>query len=427
MKKSLFLLGLFTTAVCISACGSKNFNMSFEDALDIANHSQLEDILSKNDIFEQDFNIVGDYNSNGTKINADISSNSKQNLNNKNSESSTKFSANITSSGESIKLDWALDIKLVNDALYLNLTSLELTWNNNLAMMEMMVDGFKNQRFFIPMSGLSDMPNTFSILKDSKNLNNKAKDIILNEWSTIYSWKFSEFNGYNARKISLDNEKLSELIKEYYDTINNRLNEELTWELPEINIKDFEWYLIITWKDKVTTVIENMQIQDNNTVMNANWYAWKDYQINISDGSGSLITISAKKNLFSKYKISANIGNSIRIEWTISPRISTSMIDLKFNATLTIKSLSEWQPDTIIPFKGSWKYDSIPEFTTLTPNDAQDLSEILASYLWGMWWDIDSENNEDLYDNLIIDESEKSEENILAEPEIMENTENTEK
>jgi hypothetical protein len=45
----------------------------------------------------------------------------------------------------------------------------------------MMVDGFKNQWFSIPMSGLSDMPNTFSILKDSKDLNSKAKDIIVNE------------------------------------------------------------------------------------------------------------------------------------------------------------------------------------------------------------------------------------------------------
>jgi hypothetical protein len=33
----------------------------------------------------------------------------------------------------------------------------------------------------IPMSGLSDMPDTFSILKDSKDLNKQAKEIIINE------------------------------------------------------------------------------------------------------------------------------------------------------------------------------------------------------------------------------------------------------
>jgi hypothetical protein len=83
---------------------------------------------------------------------------------------------------------------------------------------------------------------------------------------------------------------------------------------PEINIQNFEWYLIITWKDKVTTVIENMQIQDSETVMNANWYAWKDYEINMYNDTESLIKISAKKKFF-KYKISANIANTIYIEW----------------------------------------------------------------------------------------------------------------
>lgn len=427
MKKSLFLLGLLTTAVCVSACGSKNFNMSFEDALDAANYSELQNILSENDIFAQDFNISGNYDANETKINAEISSSSKQNLNNKNSESSTKFSANISSSGESVKLNWALDIKLVNDALYLNLASLDLTWSDNLAVVGMMVDGFKNQWFSIPMSGLSDMPNTFSILKDSKDLNSKAKDIIVNEWAIVYSWKFSQFNGYNARKISLDNEKLNELIKEYYNTMNNELSDELTWEIPEINIQNFEWYLIITWKDKVTTVIENMQIQDSETVMNANWYAWKDYEINMYNDTESLIKISAKKKFF-KYKISANIANTIYIEWSISPKLSTSKISLKFNATLTIKSLSEWQPDTVIPFKGSWKYDSISEFTTIAPDNAQNLTEVLSSYLWGiMWGNVGNEDYEALYnDSLDVDNTEDLEENETTKPEATEEIENTE-
>ena len=427
MKKSLFLLGLLTTAVCVSACGSKNFNMSFEDALDAANYSELQNILSENDIFAQDFNISGNYDANETKINAEISSSSKQNLNNKNSESSTKFSANISSSGESVKLNWALDIKLVNDALYLNLSSLELTGSEEIAMYGMMVERFKSKWYSIPMTGLSDIPNTFSILKDSKDLNSKAKDIIINEWAIVYSWKFSQFNGYNARKISLDNEKLNELIKEYYNTMNNELSDELTWEIPEINIQNFEWYLIITWKDKVTTVIENMQIQDSETVMNANWYAWKDYEINMYNDTESLIKISAKKKFF-KYKISANIANTIYIEWNISPKLSTSKISLKFNATLTIKSLSEWQPDTVIPFKGSWKYDSIPEFTTTTPDNAQDLTEVLSSYLWGiMWGNVGNEDYEALYnDSLDVDNTEDLEENETTEPEATEEIENTE-
>ncbi len=414
MKKFLFLLGLFTTTVCLTACWSKDFNMSFEDALQAANYSELQDILAQNDNFEQDFNISGKYDSNGTKVDANISLNSKQNLQNKNSESSTKFNANITSSEGTIKTNWALNIKLVNDALYLNLESLDITWNENLAMMGMMADGLKDQWFSIPMTGLSDMPNTFSILKNSTELNNKAKEIIINEWSTVYSWKFSQFNGYNARKISLDNEKLNELIKEYYNTMNSNLSEELTWEIPEINIQNFEWYIVITSKNKVTTVIENMQIQDGETIMDANWYAGKEYELNISESNTPLMSISIKKKLFSKYEVSANIADSINLEWTISPKLSTSTIALKFNAKLTVKALSGWSSDTVIPFNGAWKYNSLSEFTTTAPDNAQDLSEMLSSYLWGMmWWDLDGENSE----------SSETTELTVEQPEQLENPE----
>ena len=83
-------------------------------------------------------------------------------------------------------------------------------------------------------------------------------------------------------------------------------------------------------------------------------------------------------------------------------------IDLKFDATLSIKSSSEWELDTIIPFNGSWKYNSISEFSTTAPDNAQDLSEMISSYLWGMmWWNLDSEDYEGLYsDDIIVDNIE---------------------
>jgi hypothetical protein len=63
MKKSVFLLGLLTTTVCLTACGSKNFNMTFDEALEAANQSQLQEILAGNENFEQSFDIAGNYNS----------------------------------------------------------------------------------------------------------------------------------------------------------------------------------------------------------------------------------------------------------------------------------------------------------------------------------------------------------------------------
>ena len=402
MKKSFLLLGLLTTTLCLTACGSKDFNMTFEEALEVANHSELQEILAWNDNFEQNFAIAGNYSAEWTKVDGSISSTSKQSLTNKNSESSTTFSANITSSWETIKANGILDIKLIDDTVYLNIPSLDLTWSEDLSFIAMMTAWFKGQRLSIPMTGLSEIPSSFSILKDSEKLNNKTKEIIINEWSTVYSWKFKDFNGYNAWKISLDNEKINELIKEYYSTISW----DLETEIPELNIQEFEWYLVITWKDKVTTVIESMKMQDNETVMNADWFAWEDYEINISEWEQNLIKIVAKKKS-SKYEVSITLADIVLLNWTISPKLSKSWINLKFDATLTVKAEEEWSSDTIIPFKGSWNYKWISAFTVSVPENAQDLSELLWGYLGGIsWWS--DEDLETLYgeDSLMLDEVE---------------------
>ena len=62
MKKSAIFLGLLAiTSLCLTACGSKNYTMSFDEAVNTANHSALQDILSQNDDFEQNFVIAGNY------------------------------------------------------------------------------------------------------------------------------------------------------------------------------------------------------------------------------------------------------------------------------------------------------------------------------------------------------------------------------
>lgn len=418
MKKSLFLLGLLTSAVCLTACGSKTFDMSFEDALEIASHSEFQEILAWNDNFEQAFAIAGNYDADWTKVDANISSTSKQSLNNKNSESSLKFWGNITSEWETVKANWALDIKLVDDAIYLNLSSLDLTGSEDLSMVAMMTEWFKNQWFVIPMTGLSDIPDTFSVFKDSEELNDKVKEIVVNEWSIVYNWKFSQFNGYNARKISLDNEKLNALIKEYYDSLYTNLDEEVSAEVPEVNIQNFEWYLVITWKDKVTTVIENMEMQDDDVIVSANWFGGEDFELYLSESEEDLISIIAQKK-GSKYEISATVADILSLNWTVSPKLSKSSIDLKFDAKITIKSEVEWEKDTVIPFNGSWRYNSISEFATTAPEGAQDLTELLWSYLEGMMWvdeDYDYEDHD--YENLYSDEYYEESEDI-TEPEEM--------
>ena len=427
MKKIVFLFGLLITGISLTACGSKNFNMSFDEALEIVNHSELQEILAENENFEQSFDIAGNLSSEWNIVDANIITTSKQNVNDNKSESTVKFTANITTAWETMKVDWILDLKLIDDTVYINLWTLDLTWSDNLAMVGMMIGWFKGQWLSIPMTWLSEMPSSFSILKDSKKLNNKTKEIIINEWSTVYNWKFKEFNGYNAWKISLDNDKLNALIKEYYSTMTGSSLwtwEQTEMEIPEINIQNFEWYLVITWKDKVTTVIESMDMIDNDIVMNVNWFAGEDYEINISEWEESLISIVAEKKS-SKYDVSINVSNSILLDWTLSPKLSKSWIELKFDAKLTVKPQNEWDVDTVIPFKGSWSYKAISDFTVSIPENAQDLTELLWAYLGWVAWDVDEYADLDGIEELNAGEIPYTEEDLNEENKegISENTE----
>lgn len=384
MKKSVLFLWLLTmVSLCITGCNSKDYTMSFEDAVDATNNSALQDILLNNENFQQTFDIATTINSESNKIDASLQANSKQNLENKKSESTTTFNVNINEDDSDLTITWALDIKLVDNVVYLNLESLGLSWPEDTSFVEAMLAWFKNQWYSIPMTGLDDMPSSLSSIKDTKELNEKAKEIIINEWSMVYNWKFTQFSWYNAWKFSLDNEKLLELVKEYYENLNESLEWEEAQEMPEINIQNFEWYLVITWKDKVTTVIDNMDMVDWEMTINMNGFWGVDYEINMSANWESLLTFAAtKKN--SNYNVSLNVAKSIKLEWVVTPKLSSSNINIKFDATLTIKSEDEEDTDTIIPLKGSWTYNPISDFTVTAPEGAQDLTEMLSAYLWWM-------------------------------------------
>ena len=136
-------------------------------------------------------------------------------------------------------------------------------------------------------------------------------------------------------------------------------------------------------------------------IIGTNWFAWKDYEINISESDKPIIQITAQKKL-SKYEISISITDSIYLKWKISPNLSKSWIDLDFNATLTIKNESE--NNINIPFKGSWKYNSIQEFSISAPENSQDINELLWAYLWWIMWWYDY-TGEDIYNDYNIEQN----------------------
>lgn len=402
MKKSAFLLGLLAIAgLSLTACGnSKDYTMTFDEAYNIANHSALQDMLISSENFQQSLNLSTNFANWANKMDVNLQSNSKQSLWNSKSESSTTFDINIKTDDTNVMVNWDLDIRLLENTIYLNLKSLDISWPEDTSFLAAMVEWFKNQWFSIPMEWLNSMPSTFSYVKDAKNLNEQAKEMIINEWSVIYNWKFTQFNGYNARKFSLDTEKLQQLINDYYAKINESLDEENQQEAPQLNIQNFEWYLVINWKDKVTTVIENMDMIESETDININGFGGDDYEINASSNWESILTMNAtKKN--SNYNVLINASNSILLEWTITPKVSSSKIDVKFDATLTAKSDYEESDDTIVPLKGNWTYNPISDFTVTAPENTQDLTEMLSAYLWNaLWWE---EYLED-YENLATEE-----------------------
>jgi len=387
MKKSVFLLGLLAiTSLCLTACdNSKDFTMSFEDAVDTANHSALQDILLNNDNFQQSLDLSTNIDNWTSKITVNLQSNSKQNLENNKSESSTAFDVNIDGEESNILVKWNLGIKLVDNTVYLNLWSLDFSWWEDLSFISAMIEWFKNQWYSIPMEGLSEVPNALSYIKDAKDLDEQTKEIIINDWSMVYNWRFAQFSWYNSWKISLDTEKLQQLINEYYAKVNEALSEENQQDVPQLNIQNFEWYLVITWKDKVTTVIENMDVIEWESNINLNWFWGDDYEINAYSNWESVLTIEVTKKKLN-YNISINVANSVLLEWTISPKLSSSKIDIKFDATLTVKSNYEETNDTVLPLKGNWSYNPISDFDVSAPEWAQDLTEILSSYLWNAFW-----------------------------------------
>ena len=281
MKKSAFFLWLVSIAsLCLTACGnSKDYTMTFEEVLDLSKQSPLQEVLLNTENFQQSLDISTYINDETNKLTAKLQSNSKQNLKNNKSESETTFDVNVNANDTDLAISWALDIKLVDNVIYLNLASLGISGSEDMWFVLAMVEWFKNQRFSIPMDWLNDIPNTFSYIKEAKNLDEQTKDIVINEWSVVYNWKFSQFHDYNAWKFSLDTEKFQQLINDYYLKVNEALDEEYQIEAPELNIQNFEWYFVITGKDKVTTVNENMDMIEWETVVSINGFWGENYEI----------------------------------------------------------------------------------------------------------------------------------------------------
>ena len=470
MKKSIFSLGLLAVSIlCLSACGNKkDFNMSFEDALEIASHSSIQDVMTNADNAEQAFDIAWTYNKDDTKVDAKLTSKSKQNLKDIQSESNISVDLKVQQEENNLDVKWDLDIKFVPSAVYLSLNSLDIKWDETTEWIGEFASWYLKQWFSIPLDETIDL-NSFNV-KDQFQISSKIKEIVNNEWFQVYNGKFTDYNWYNARKISIDDEKLIKILKDTYNSANEIENEvasvdeeiensdtnseeiseenienteenteeteeatndesnnetsfkDLDLESSDVKIENFEWYLVIIWKDKVALAIDNMDITENESTTNLNGlFSEKDILLNVYSEWEEIITLTAKKK-GSSFDTTLNLSGLCYIEWSITPKVSSSKIDISFDLSLNISSEDE---NTIIPLKGSRTYAPISEYTVEIPSESQDLSEMLWGLLWWLygWWD--ALYYDDYYDYDELDTENFYNEEITTNEEINENNEET--
>ena len=395
MKKSTFILAMVSLmTLCLTACGKPN--MSFEEAIDTATHSELSNLMANAENYEQNFKISTYFSraEDNVKANIVFSTDSKHNV--KDSEWETKISLKIDASWvvdekeENVKINWEAIIKSLKDAVFFKLHSLDIDGPEDLTgEYDLNLSWVKDQRFSFELTDemkeklYSELPEDFELdnLKDEEALNkleDNLKKSINNEWSLVYKGIYSEFNWYNARKFSINKEKVFESFMEYVKSI---VPEEQTQELEDINIeevfedfplKNFEWYLIITGKDKVQVVIENLDIENEYSSTKINWtYGIDRYELVVKSEWKEVFVSSAKLN-GTHYDILLKVQGSEIIKWTITPRKSNWKISIDFDLSI---NFGEGEDKTSIPLQGWWSWEEISKFNVEVPKNSKNLLE----------------------------------------------------
>lgn len=386
MKKNSLLAGLCIITIWLSACGNKSYDMSFQDAVKSVdkNNSQINELIQNTEYFEEKLWLSTSVTTWDTKINLQISFDSKKNTQNAQSDSNIFLNTNISSAWENIIANWSLQAKLLPDALYLNLINLELTWNDIFTSIPTLAEWLKSQRFSVPLSWIEFMSWFMSYAQNIQTSELNAEHLYINEWLTIYTWKYNKYNWYNAWKFSIDSEKLLWFVNEYMNSLYSNIPDyEVSSGLNlKSSINNFEWYLVIVGKNSVVTIIENMDITIEDITMNTTCINSSDELIlNINSQWDNIINLSAIKQ-WKKYNVSLDLANILNIYGTITPNLTESNINLLFDLSIDINSANQQIWTFSIPFQGERNFSQISEFNIEAPAESIALSDLLWSYLW---------------------------------------------
>ena len=438
-RKNLFLaiVALSIGVLFFSGCSTKkDYTMSFEQVISLLENQSKEmmDMFFDVDAQEKSLNLSTNVDTNGVNLDLDIQTQAKVDYESKVEDMDFSFDADVKAPDEDLDFtaSWAMKYSLVWDNMYLKLSRFGLKWPSasDLAMVSMIVNSFKWQRFKFSMSGLS-ISKAFDLhtLYNDKlwEMTNKAGDAMINEWFGVYDWMFDEYKWYNAWKYSVDKEKFDEMLQiyvtmmdEFYSWLLNQYAKNLGADVEEMWVPNFsemfsgvtfeelKWYFVIIWKNDVVETMENAHADIDGTWFIVNYYYEKDwlYFDAKTDDWEDVMLIVAKRN-GRTYNVDVNMNSMMKIRWDIkfNQFSKKAWADIDFDLIVSIDSeslddLEESKAVNVeIPFKWNYKMKSINSFSVQEPSDAVDLMEMVGGFLWSMDEEIsDDYELEDTYE-----------------------------
>lgn len=246
--------------------------------------------------------------------------------------------------------------------------------------------------------------------------------------------ELTKFDWYPAWKVSFNEEEIKNLVKEINEQEKKESAKALSWEesqqnmndeeidklFDDLKIENSEAYFVIRSSDKVDFILKNIDIltaweKINITDTINKKTIWKDgetIKITISDieteSSDVIINIDLNPSLTSywvKVKVEARnwelVQELFNLEWDISASLSEKNLKLNPNFKITSDSLNA-------EMKAKFESIKIIDYKFETPENAQDVEELIGSLLW---WEehVDNQDYVYNYDEEIENEEESTE------------------
>ena len=240
--------------------------------------------------------------------------------------------------------------------------------------------------------------------------------------------ELTKFDWYPAWKVSFNEEEINEQEKKesakalsWEESQQNMNDEEIDKLFDDLKIENSEAYFVIRSSDKVDFILKNIDIltaweKINITDTINKKTIWKDgetIKITISDieteSSDVIISIDLNPSLTSYWvnvKVEARnwelVQELFNLEWDISASLSEKNLKLDPNFKITSDSLNA-------EMKAKFESIKIIDYKFETPENAQDVEELIGSLLW---WEehVDNQDYVYNYDEEIENEEESTEE-----------------